>query len=57
MAEPAELIPTCIECGAVWLPESTERWRACWIHDGPEEVLLFYCEACSEREFGSGTTR
>ena len=58
MAEPAAaLIPTCIECGALWLPESTDRWQAYWIDDGPEEILLFYCEACSKREFGWGTTR
>jgi hypothetical protein len=29
-----------------------ERWHACWIDDGPEDKLVFYCPECAEREFG-----
>jgi hypothetical protein len=36
----------------VWRFLNSERWRAYWIDDGPEEKLLFYCPDCSEREFG-----
>jgi hypothetical protein len=48
------LIPSCEECGLVWLPADVERWKAYWIEDGPEERLLFYCAACANREFRDG---
>ena len=51
-AEPVQLIPRCAECKAVWMPADKERWQARWI-DGPDEVLVFYCEECAEREFGN----
>lgn len=55
MADPVvALIPKCIECGERWLPRDTDRWQAYWIDEGPEDVLLFYCAECSEREFGDG---
>jgi len=51
MAEPAVLIPRCIECDLMWLPWDTDRWQAHWVDDGPEELLLFYCAECAKREF------
>ena len=47
-----ERVVGCVECRRVWRFLNGERWRAYWIDDGPEEKLLFYCPACSEREFG-----
>lgn len=51
-AEQVALIPQCVECPAVWLPDDGGRWRAIWIDDGPDDELLFYCPECAEREFG-----
>jgi len=45
------LIPPCEECRKLWLPGDDERWQAYWVDDGPEELLLFYCPDCAEREF------
>ena len=45
-------IPTCEECRKVWLPGDDERWKAYWIDDGDEDVLVFYCVDCGDREFG-----
>jgi hypothetical protein len=44
-------IPFCEECCKLWLPADAERWRAYWFDDGFEDRLVFYCAACSEREF------
>jgi hypothetical protein len=54
-AERVALIPSCVECSAVWLPADEERWRA-YLGvdeqlDTPAEVVL-YCPRCAEREFG-----
>jgi hypothetical protein len=35
------LIPACEECLKLWLPIDSERWKAFWADDGPEERLLF----------------
>ena len=53
-AEPVLQIPQCVECRQLWLPSDEERWQAHWVDDGPDEVLVFYCGRCSEREFGDG---
>ena len=54
MAEPSVfLMPKCVECGQMWLPWSTDRWQASWVGNGPEDVLLFFCAECAEREFGA----
>ena len=42
----------CVECRRVWHFLNSERWRAYWIDDSPEEKLLFYCPGCAERKFG-----
>jgi hypothetical protein len=35
------------------MPADEERWQARWIDDtGPDEVLVFLCPECAEREFG-----
>jgi hypothetical protein len=44
-------IPLCEECRRVWLPDDQDRWQAHWIHDSPNERLLFYCRECADREF------
>jgi hypothetical protein len=46
-AEPVALIPACVECGDLWLPDDQDRWRACLDED---DGLVFYCAHCSERE-------
>lgn len=48
-------IPTCAECGAIWLSTDNERWRA---YLGGEDLyepaeLVFFCTTCADREFGS----
>lgn len=54
-AERVALIPTCVECGARWLPGDPEHWR---VYLGCDEdvdepaELLFYCPECAEQEFG-----
>jgi hypothetical protein len=54
-AEQVALIPRCKECGEVWLPADEDRWQARWIDDGgADEVLVFYCHDCADREFGDG---
>jgi hypothetical protein len=47
------LIPRCAECETAWLPADEERWRACLAGDHLDEPpeVVFYCEACWEREF------
>jgi hypothetical protein len=55
MTEPIVPNPKCIECGESWLPADTDHWRAYWIPDGVKDVLLFYCVACAQREFGSNS--
>jgi len=45
------LTPTCAECGDVWLPADTDRWKL--IFDAYDE-LVWVCPECDEREFGSG---
>jgi hypothetical protein len=49
-AQQVALIPTCVECGASWLPADQERWRAFHTDDEPPK-LVFYCAACADREF------
>ena len=51
--EQVALIPRCQECRKLWLPDDAERWQAHWIDEGPEDRLLFHCETCAEREFGT----
>jgi hypothetical protein len=51
-AETAGMIPTCAECGALWLPDDEKRWSAYHTDDEPPEVV-FYCPECAEREFGN----
>jgi hypothetical protein len=54
-AEQVALIPRCVECGDAWLPANRDRWQARRIDEGgPDEVLLFHCQDCAEREFGDG---
>lgn len=57
MGEAVAQIPTCVECGARWLPADEERWRAylgCDEDiDEPTEVVIL-CPDCAEREFGDG---
>jgi hypothetical protein len=45
------IVPVCEECGERWLPADDERWRAMFLDDGPEDVLMFWCTDCWEREF------
>jgi RNase P subunit RPR2 len=45
------LTPTCAECGDVWLPADTDRWKL--IFDAYDE-LVWVCPECDQREFGSG---
>ena len=33
----------------MWLPDDEERWRA---YPDTDDVLVFYCPECAEREFG-----
>jgi RNase P subunit RPR2 len=47
-AEQVALIPQCAECLKVWLPGDEERWRA---YFDTNDVLIFYCPECAEREF------
>jgi hypothetical protein len=35
------IVPTCEECGERWLPDDSERWRAVFLDDGPEDRLGF----------------
>jgi hypothetical protein len=42
-------IPTCAECGDVWLPADRDRWRLRL--DVDEELVWFFPE-CDWREFG-----
>jgi hypothetical protein len=53
------MIPTCAECGAVWLPADEERWRAYLGSDDLDEPpeVAFYCPDCAEREFGDPAAR
>jgi hypothetical protein len=49
----------CQECRAV-ADESAKGWRAYRREDPVEDdepILLFYCPACAEREFGPFLTR
>jgi hypothetical protein len=51
--EGVALVPTCVECEAVWLPADEERWRAYLGGDDLDEpargrVLV---PRCAEREF------
>lgn len=48
-AEQVALIPRCAECLEVWLLDDEERCRA---YLDTEDVLVFYCPECAEREFG-----
>jgi len=50
-AETVALIPSCVECGARWLPADEERWRT-YLTDDEPPALAFYCPACAAREFG-----
>ncbi|SRR6266576_1453735 len=50
-AQEGRTYPPCEECRKLWLPGDDERWQAYWVDDGPEELLLFYCPDCAEREF------
>jgi hypothetical protein len=43
------IIPQCVDCDAVWLPTSEDRWQA---YLDTEDELVFYCVECAEREFG-----
>ena len=52
MSAQADLVRRCAECGAVWLPEDEERWKAYLTDDEPPQ-LAFYCSECAEREFGA----
>ncbi|MBA3733840.1 MAG: hypothetical protein H0W90_01385 [Actinobacteria bacterium] len=45
------LTPECEECGTVWLPSDTERWRAELLDDEPVDHLAFWCAECWERGF------
>jgi hypothetical protein len=53
-AEGVALIPSWAECDARWLPADEDRWEAWLASDSLDEppVVVFYCPACSEREFG-----
>jgi hypothetical protein len=46
--EQVALIPRCAECGERWLPDDEDRWQA---HFDADDVLLFLCPECAEREF------
>ena len=43
------VVPTCVECGAVWLPVDEERWR---LREVDLDEFAWYCRTCGEREFG-----
>jgi hypothetical protein len=47
--------PDVLECGAVWLPDDEERWRAYHGGDDLDEPaeLFFYCSGCAASEFDS----
>ena len=47
--EGVAIIPSCAECGDLWLPVDDERWQAYLTDDEPAEVA-FYCPSCAERE-------
>jgi hypothetical protein len=51
-SERLALIYCCVECGAVWWPDTEDRFAAYWTDDEPPE-LAFYCSECAERELGS----
>jgi hypothetical protein len=48
---PAEVAvtPVCAECGAVWMPNDSTRWR---LRLDVEDELVWFCPSCDEREFG-----
>jgi hypothetical protein len=48
-SEQVALILRCAECGAHWLSDDHERWRA---YRDTDWELVFYCPDCAEREFG-----
>jgi hypothetical protein len=54
-AESIASIPSCAECGALWLPTDEERWSAYLGGNDLDEPgeLVFYCPDCAVREFGN----
>jgi hypothetical protein len=45
------LTPTCAECGDVWLPADTDRWK---LHLHVDDDPVWFCLDCDAREFGDG---
>jgi hypothetical protein len=47
------LVPACDECGDVWLPADTDRWK---LHLDVDDEPVWLCPDCDEREFGGPTS-
>ncbi len=47
------LVPTCEECGDVWLPADTDRWK---LHLDVDDEPVWLCPGCDEREVGDSTS-
>jgi len=45
------LTPACAECGDVWLPADTDRWK---LHLDVDDDPVWFCPDCDAREFGDG---
>jgi hypothetical protein len=41
--------PACEECGDVWFPADTDRWK---LHLDVDDEPVWLCPECDEREFG-----
>jgi hypothetical protein len=41
--------PACAECGLVWLPADSSRWR---LRLDVDDEPIWFCPSCDEREFG-----
>jgi hypothetical protein len=54
-AECIASIPSCAECGVLWLPADEGRWSAYLGGNDLDEPgeLAFYCPDCARREFGN----
>jgi len=45
------LTPTCAECGDVWLPADTDRWK---LHLDVDDDPCGFARTATPREFGDG---
>lgn len=46
------IVPACEECGERWLRGDDDRWRAEYVDEGLDRLLLFWCPPCWLSEFG-----